>query len=47
MSREQTVSIVWNTEAIRSPSTAELDLLESILADLVREMQAFVEAEED
>ena len=47
MNREQTVTIHWNTEAIASPSSAEIDLLESVLADLIRDIQMFSEADED
>jgi hypothetical protein len=47
LNREQTVSIVWNTEALTSPPLAEIDLLESVLAQIVRDMQAFDEGDED
>lgn len=47
MSREQTLSIVWTTEALPSPSVAELDLLESVLCEIVTDMQTFIEDDED
>lgn len=47
MSREPTATIVWKTEALASPTAAEVDLLASVLAEIVRDMQALIEAEED
>lgn len=47
MSREQTLSIVWSTEAPSSPSVAELDLLESVLSELITDMQTFIDDDED
>lgn len=47
MSQEIAISIKINQEAFATPSDAELALLESIFADLIQDMQTFIEDDED
>ncbi|MCA0184842.1 MAG: hypothetical protein LCH90_02430 [Proteobacteria bacterium] len=46
MSQEHTVSIIWNPAALAAPTEQEIDLLASVLAELLQDMNQFGEDDE-